>query len=462
VRRVSTWVFAPLVVAALIGCAGPHESTLRRDLARARVAYASSATVEDGRSPPLAKGGLSAYLRLALNKNPELRASFERWRASVHRISSARRLPEPTLGFGYFVRSVETRVGPQQARISLQQAFPWPTRLTAGADAASARARSMQRRFEAQALSVAQRVEVAYWNLWQLRTTRRIHREHLDVIRGLSEVVRARVSASAASLADLQQIDLTAARIADNIRGMDEAERGAEALLRAAIGVPPAAPVPTPDEPGRVVMPSDAAESLAASVRAHPMIDSVGFLAEASEAQARAEGADRLPSFTVGADWIVTGEAAAPDVPGSGRDAVIVGAGIRVPLWQGSYGDSVEAAEAESRAQRAEQRSLVDRAESELTVTLANLRDAQRRVELYRVTLVPQAQSAFESVLGTYTVGRGTVAQTLLSQRDLLELRIELERARADHARSWSRLEGLTGRELIPDAETSRPPGAER
>ena len=41
--------------------------------------------------------------------------------------------------FGYFVRSVETRVGPQRARISLQQAFPWPTRLTAGSDAASGR-----------------------------------------------------------------------------------------------------------------------------------------------------------------------------------------------------------------------------------------------------------------------------------------------------------------------------------
>lgn len=459
-------VSAVALAGGLVGCAGTYESAVRRDLVRAEREYAFSpepaaARSADRESASSVETGLPGYLRLALENNPDVRASFERWQASVHRISRARRLPEPTIGFGYFVQSVETRVGPQQARLSLQQAFPWPTRLSAGADAASAQARAMQRRFEAQALSVAQRVKAAYWHLWQIRTTRSIHREHLDVIRGLSESVRARMSTGVATLADLQQIDLAAARIADNIRGMDEAESGAEAFLRAAIGVAADYPVPTPDEPAAAGMPADSPEALSASARAHPMIDSLGLLAEASEATARAEGAERFPSFTVGADWIITGDAAMPGVEGSGRDAVIVGAGIRIPLWQGSYSDSIEAAEAESRAHRADQRSLVDRAEAELASTLANLRDATRRVDLYRVTLVPQAETAYESVLGSYTVGRATVAQVLLSQRDLLELRIELARARADHARTWARLEELVGRELTPAVRPDSLPGEE-
>lgn len=454
-----------VLAGAPIGCAGPYESAVHHDLTRARRAYSFAPSTAEGnqaeREPSSsAEARLSGYVRLALENNPGIRASFERWQASVHRVSRARRLPEPTVGFGYFVQSVETRVGPQQARISLQQAFPWPTHLSAEADAASAQARAMQRRFEAQTLSVAQRVEVAYWNLWQIRTTRAIHREHLDVIRGLSESVRGRMSTGAATLADLQQIDLAAARIEDNIRGMNEAERGAEALLRAAIGVAPRYSVPTPDEPGTAAIPADSPEALSSSARAHPMIDSRELLAEASEATARAEGAERFPSFTVGADWIITGDAAMPGVEGSGRDAVIVGAGIRLPLWQGSYSDSIEAAEAESRAHRAERRSLVDRAEAEVTSTLANLRDATRRVELYRVTLVPQAETAYESVLGSYTVGRGTVAQALLSQRDLLELRIELERARADHARTWARLEELVGHALTPATQPPSLSGA--
>jgi outer membrane protein TolC len=104
----------------------------------------------------------------------------------------------------------------------------------------------------------------------------------------------------------------------------------------------------------------------------------------------------------------------------------------------------------------------VDGAEAELASTLANLRDAKRRVELYQMTLVPQAETAYDSVLGSYTVGRGTVAQSLLAHRDLLELRIELERARADHARTWARLEELVGRELSPATPPDPSPGEGR
>lgn len=454
-----------IVAGASTACAGTYETTVRHALAsarRARSAVSSSHQGESGteQPSPSTAANLPEYERLAVERNPGLQAAFERWQASVHRISRSRRLPEPTLSFGYFVRSVETRVGPQQARVGVQQRFPWPTRLTAGADAASAQARSMQRRFEARALSVTRRVATAYWNLWQIRTTRVIHRDHLAVVRGLSESVRARISTGAATLADLQQIDLAAARLEDNILGMDEAERGAQARLRAEIGVGPDFPVPTPDPPGAARMPRDSDESLSTMVRSHPAITSVEALADSSDAAARASGAARLPSLTLGADWIITGEATMPGVQNSGQDSIVVAAGLKLPLWQGSYSDEVEAAQADSRAHRAEQRSLLERAEARVSATLANLRDSVRRVELYRSTLVPQAETVHESVLGSYTVGRGTVAQTLLSQRDLLELRIELEQARADHARTWATLEELVGQALPPAGGAAGASGA--
>lgn len=441
--------------AAVLGCAGSTERAVRHDLTQMPVAYAGMAAEADPKNdgdpqPVGPRAGVEDYVRLALDRSPTLRADFERWKASVHRVSGARRLPDPTLSFGYYIRSVETRVGPQQARIGLQQAFPWPTRLTAGADAASAQARAMQRRFEAQALTVARSAAGAYWDLWQVRATRTIEREHLDVVRGLSDSVRGRVATGAATLAELQQTDLTAARIEDRVRGMDERERSAEARLRAVLGVDSTFAVPTFQGPGPAAMPQASTAELRADVEAHPRIEGLGLLTQASEATARAEGAERLPSFTVGADWVVTGDAVDPSVEGSGRDAVVVGAGVRIPLWQASYSDGVAAARAESRAREAERRSALDQAQAALTSTLADLRDATRRIGLYRSTLVPQAESAYESVLGAYTVGRASVSQALISQRDLLELRTELERARADHARTWAKLEELVGRELTP------------
>lgn len=464
------------------GCAGARESQVRDEFARARAsrthaehkangdhqktrspgAHGRSAHLERAARADLLRSSvaqraseakhqtLADYFQRALRDNPDLSASFERWQASVYRISRARRLPDPTISFGYFIRSIETRVGPQRARVSLQQAFPWPTKLTAGADAASAQARAMGRRFEAQALRITARVSVAYYDLWQLRATRSIHREHLLVLRGLSESVRARLATGAAMLADLQQIDLTAARLEDDIRSMDESELSAEQELRAALGARTDISLATTEEPRSARLPTESSQQLLALAHAHPAIDSYGHLAEVSLAQARSEQAERLPSFTLSADWVLTDKTTMPEVPDSGKDAVMVGAGVRVPLWQGSYRDSIQAAQAESRAQLAEQESQRLRTTVALTTTLSRLRDSARRVEFYRQTLVPQAEAVYQSVLGAYTVGRGTVVQTLLSQRDLLELRLELVRVRAEYARQWAQVEELVGRQLTP------------
>lgn len=452
------------LLGVLLALALPACSTTREDVARERLsAHPLKAGAGRHESGETQRGaafdrGLGGYLAHAVRENPELHASFERWRASVHRVARQRRLPEPTLSFAYFVRSVETRVGPQLARVSLQQTFPWPSKLAAGADAAAARAQALERRFDVQALAVSQRVADGYWTLWQIRQTRTIHREHLEVLRGLAETVRARVATGSATLAELQQVDLAASRLEDTLSGMDEAERAAAARLRASIGAPIDAEVPTPGEPPEAALPAASDEELRQATANHPLIASYAYLAEANEASAEQEEAEAYPSFTLGADWIITDESPMPNVAENGKDAVIVGVTARIPLWQGSYDESAVAARAEANAERAEGRAARERALAELEAALSAVRDAARRVALYRDTLVPQAESAYASVLGAYATGRTNVAAMLLSQRDLLELKIELESARADHARSWARLEQVVGRELPRRASVESSP----
>ncbi|MCB9647089.1 MAG: TolC family protein [Deltaproteobacteria bacterium] len=431
---------------ALTACAGAREEQVRQALAAAPppLALTETATGAAADLPARLEAGLPGQLAVAMERNPELQAAFHRWRASVLRISRARRLPEPVLGFGLFVSAVETRVGPQRARLGLSQTFPWPTRLTAGADAAAAEARAQARRFDALALAVGRRVTEGYWRLWVIRQNRATHTQHLEVLRALSESARARVATGATALADQQQVDLAVARLQDLLRGMDEAERATAAQLRATLGVPPGTRLPTPGEPPQASLPAESDAAMAAEARAHPAVEALTLGAEAKDALARAESAERLGGLTLSADWIITG-ANGTGLPEDGKDAVVVGAGLKVPLWQGSYGEAVEAAEAEATAQRADARAAADQAEAELEGALSAVRDATRRVQLHRTTLVPQAESALESVLGAYASGRGTVAQGLLAQRDLLDLRLELDRARAEHAIQWARLEQVVG-----------------
>jgi outer membrane protein TolC len=201
--------------------------------------------------------------------------------------------------------------------------------------------------------------------------------------------------------------------------------------------------LPTTSTP-EVVEP-ELVEDLVAQALAHPRLAALDARARAAEHRARALGGRRLPDVTVGADWIVTGPAVDPAMPDSGKDAVSVGVGVRVPLWQGTYGHEVEGARAAQQAALAMQRAEGDQIASDVAGLVAVVQDSSRRVERIEATLLPQAEAAYGSVLGDYAVGGSGLAQALLAQRDLLDLAVDLQSARASHQRAWARLHALVG-----------------
>lgn len=342
----STIAVWALLVFTTAGCAGSYESAVRTDLDRTSRTFGRAPGEERGDRQQLGPS-LRDYLAYATERNPELRASYERWRASVHRISPSRRLPDPMLEFGVFVWNSGDNAGLTPARVGIRQEFPWPTKLTAGADAASAEARAFQRRFEAQLLDLRQRVTEAYFRLWLIRRTRTIEQEQLEILRGLSESALGQVATGAAALADQQQIDLTAARLEDAIAALDQQERAAQGQLRAVVGAPPGVDTPTEEEPTGMALPAETDEALRQAVLDHPFIESFALMGEAADAAARGQRADRLPGFAVGVEWM--------RMPGEmGTSAIMPSVGIRLPLWQGSYREGIRAAEAEASAQRAE------------------------------------------------------------------------------------------------------------
>lgn len=425
-----------------IGCAGGLERQGRRTLEASELRPRSAEA-----EPPPIDGSLQTYLIYAMSRSPELRADFERWRAAIERIAVARRLPAPTLSFGVFLRSVETRVGPQRLRLSIRQSFPWPTRLSAASDAAAHRARAAEARLEGRALALRHRVAEIYWRLWLVERVHRLKIDQEDLLEMLTALVRGRIETGQADLAELAQVELLLDGHRDHHGVHAEARIALEAELRAAIGAPAELPTPITDAAPPFGLPAASAQTLLGWVLAHPRLARLERLAQAADAAADAEDALRYPSLGLGLDWIETGEAADPSMPQSGLDPLIVSVSVSLPIW-GGYGAGVEAARADAAAERAGYEALALEADAALRGRLAQLRDTRRRALLHRDLLVPRGLSAWEATLGAYQVGRSGIAAILLVQRDLLAHQIALEQARIEHALGWAALEDLVGREL--------------
>ena len=188
--------------------------------------------------------------------------------------------------------------------------------------------------------------------------------------------------------------------------------------------------------------------SLVAAALSHPQLAALGLSADAAAERARATTADRLPSLTLGADYVAVGPAPLPNVPDSGKDAIVASVGLSVPLWQRATTHDIAAMQATADASRAAQRGAGDRTVADLAAATAAVRDSGRRATVVSQLLLPQANAAYASILGNYAAGRSQIAQTLLAQQELLDLGLELAVARADHQRAWARLSRMCGREI--------------
>lgn len=393
-------------------------------------------------------GSRPGYLAYAFASSPALRASFEEWRAATYRPRQERRLPEPTITYAGFIRSVETRVGPQLHKLGAMQWFPWPTKLTAGAKAAAHEAEAAQRRFEAHALEVAARVSRAYWKLWHIHERRKLETERVAILEGLTAQVGVRVEVGGASISDHSQVSLSLSRARDKLAGLDDLQIMAEAELRRAIGAPATLNTPMAADAPAAGEPEAGAASLRVEAEKHPRAEAMAAMARGSDERVRKARSQRFPSLGVGVDWIITGDALDPSMPDSGKDPVIAMAAVKVPLWQRSYGAAMDEARAHGDAHRARELDIRRGLASQVDAVLARIHDTHRRIRLHDTTLVPQAESALESVQGSYQTGRAGVASLLMAEKDLIELWLGRLKAQTEHAIAWSDLEAIVGHSM--------------
>ena len=85
---------------------------------------------------------------------------------------------------------------------------------------------------------------------------------------------------------------------------------------------------------------------------------------------------------------------------------------------------------------------------AELKLVFYQFRDAERKINLYRDTLVPKATESVKATETSFKAGKGTFLDLIDSQRILLEFGLAYERALASRMQRLGELEMLVGKEI--------------
>jgi cobalt-zinc-cadmium efflux system outer membrane protein len=278
---------------------------------------------------------LDDHLAEAAENNPGLKARYAEFEAAMQRSAQAAQMPNPTLSFGYFIRPVETRVGPQQAKVGLSQMFPWFGTLKSRSDAATFLAEARYYDFIDTRESLYASVKRAYYILYENHRLVKIEEDNLRILETLKELSLNKYESGKGTMADVYRADVMIDESETQLHILEEQIPTLRVGFNALLNRPTYENVILTDSLARpaITVAGDGTQDFSN----HPMQRSVAEMQQAAVASEQAAKRAGYPSIGLGLDYVFVGQRSDMAVPDNGKDAIVPMVSVSLPIYRKSY-----------------------------------------------------------------------------------------------------------------------------
>jgi cobalt-zinc-cadmium efflux system outer membrane protein len=388
---------------------------------------------------------LPSLIRVAVERNPKVSAAKARWQATIEQYPQVTALPDPMFMYGYFLRSVETRVGPQRHRVSFSQAFPYPGTLDAAGEVVKKAIEIERVKHEQVIRDLIVELKLSYHELAYLQRAVELTRQNHELVASILTIATARYAEGKATLNDVLKAQSQLAQLEYDFILLEELQRVEHANINGILSVPSATPlgatVPVAYEPLDVALADVEKQALA---KRQELRIAALTIEKATERIALAE-LQTKPMLKFDLMTIETGEALMLDAPGSGKNPFSIGFGVTIPWSSLKNSSKVREAQQNHEVVTANKRVLEDETKVALQKVYFRLGNARRLVELYETTLIPQAGAAIEVAETWHQEGPKSITGFLETQSVWLNFNLARLRAISDYQQNVARLEKLVG-----------------
>lgn len=416
---------------------------------------------------PILLGDLYAAVQ---RLNPRVAAARSLTRAAQARVPGASRPPDPNfqLGFmNYTIPGLAPMPTLGMTQLQLMQMLPLGGKLSLAGRAAGAQASATAFRAEDVSWELRNQTAMAFYDLYTTDRALDVARETLRLLQDIAATAEAMYRVGDGRQTDVLRARVEIARMAEDTLRMQAMRQSMTARLDALLDRGPSAEIGTPALPAFPdSIPTRAwLDSVARDTR--PMIRAGLDDVRAADASARLARKEIIPDLQVGVQYAQRGGEMGGGTERMG--SLMLGASLPIFARSRQFQMRVEAdamkqmAEADLAAMRAETRGKIGEAYAALT-------RARSLAQLYRTTVLPQAEATVASALAAYRVGSVDFMTLLDDRMTVNKYRQELFALDADQGKAWAELEMLVGLALFDannltssSAATARPTsGSER
>ncbi|MEO8335046.1 MAG: TolC family protein [bacterium] len=398
--------------------------------------------------------------------NPRITAAQQLVRAARARIPGTKRPPDPQLQLGfmnYTIPGLAPMPTLGMTQLQLMQMVPLGGKLRLAGRVTGAQAAATEERAYDIVWEFRSQTAMAFYDLYATDRQLDVARETLRLLKDIALTAESMYRVGQGRQADVLRAHVEIARMAEDTLRMQAMRQTMVARVNALLNRDAVASVETPALPvfPQTLPAREWLDSVAAGTR--PMIRAGLEDVRAADASSTLIRRELIPDLQIGVQYaqrgatMVSGDASG--APMSERTTERMGSlmfGMSIPIFardrqlqMRTEANAMKAmAQADVAAMRAETRGKIGESYAALT-------RARNLTQLYRTTVLPQAEATVASAMSAYRSGSVDFMTLLDDRMTVNKYRQQLSTLEADEGKAWAELEMLTGRELL-DATSVR------
>lgn len=364
---------------------------------------------------------LSELTAFALKQSPVIEAQKLKTKMSSEKSNQVGMLPDPMLTYSYFGESVETKVGSQEQKFSIQQKIPWLGKLFVQKDVARKNTFLQSVILSKTQANTVYQVRSNWADVQYLLYSVQI----LDSTRALFETWKAQLiidfQVGKISYSRVIKMENEIENIKDDIQTKLRMIKDKESLLSSIVGLQNDISLKLELNNQFIKQASQSGSvQIFDSIASSPSLKTALVMESIWTQKKELSFKQYMPDFSLGFSYIQTGEGGAD--PESGKDPWIVSVGMTLPLsFEQTSSQIRESAIGIERAKASYKEAKLSLLNIE-KFSKNQIKEAHRKRELYSQTLLPNIEQSISVQITEYQTGSLNFMQLLDDYRMRLNL----------------------------------------
>ena len=386
---------------------------------------------------------LNALVNEALQNNPQLKAARSRTLAQETKVSQVTAWDPPQIGIEFYqtpIQSLNPFKDGMETDYFIQQMFPFPGKLGSMGEAASSNARMYREQYNALEKNIIKDLKSSYYELYFVQKKIEINEENQALLKQLNVITLKQYEVGTGSQADALRAQTELSTLVNDGINLLKEKRNVETMINIILSRSVDTPLPEIQEI-RDTIPDWTYDQLAdLAYKNRPEIKAMQFNVEMNKSELKASEREYYPDFMV--RLMYKNMANTPDDFWS----AMLGVNLPIAFWSNDkFSGKVQENEINIGTAGEQLNAMKNMVAGDVQNALIKIESNKNLIDLYKNTVIPQAEQTLQSTLAAYQTGKTEFLMFIDAYKMVLMSKLDFYMAQMNYMQSQALLEQAVG-----------------